>query len=117
MTESIFLRTIKGKPYLVYRTKDKDGRRHDKATPLSAVEQKTLEDALRVKDQLAEEIVEIPCMNPRCPNTVKMTRRQLEEFLISSKKRYDIMILPFCSTECREKMLNEMQEKHGGLQD
>lgn len=49
-------------------------------------------------------------MNPQCTNTVRMTRRQLEEFLVSAKKRYDLMILPFCSRECRDAAL----ARHGG---
>lgn len=96
--------------YLVRRFTDLDGRRRDQATPLSSIEHKTLQTALQIKDQLQHEIVEVPCMNPRCHNTVRMTRRQLEEFLVSAKKRYDLMILPFCSRECRDAAL----ARHGG---
>ncbi|MFA7122278.1 MAG: hypothetical protein WC277_12415 [Bacilli bacterium] len=109
-TESVFLRTIKGRIYLVHRSRDADGRRHDQATPLSSIEHKTLQTALQIKEQIQSEIVEVPCMNPRCKNKVRMTRRQLEEFLVSAKKRYDMVILPFCSPECRDEAL----ARHGG---
>lgn len=109
-TESVFIRRIKGKMYLVKRTRDADGRRRDQATPLSSIEHKTLRAALQVKEQIQNEIVEVPCMNPRCKNKVRMTRRQLEEFLVSAKKRYDMVILPFCSPECRDEAL----ARHGG---
>lgn len=99
--------------YLVKRTRDPDGRRRDQATPLSSIERTTLQTALQVKEQLQHEIVEVPCMNPRCHNTVRMTRRQLEEFLVSAKKRYDLVILPFCSRECRDEAL----ARHGGKTD
>jgi len=84
---------------------DAHGQRRDRATPISSVDRETLEAALRVKDQLTSEIVEFPCMNPHCHNTVRMTKRQMEEFFVSSKKRYDMVIYPFCSTECRDAML------------
>lgn len=96
--------------YLVKRTRDPDGRRRDQATPLSSIEHQTLQTALQVKEQIQHEIVEVPCMNPRCHNKVRMTRRQLEEFLVSAKKRYDLVILPFCSQECRDEAL----ARHGG---
>jgi hypothetical protein len=103
--ERLFLRAIKGKPYLVHRYTDSAGRRHDQTIPISDIERETLVDALRIKEQLASEIVEFPCMNPHCHNTVRMTKRQMEEFFVSSKKRYDMVIYPFCSTECRDAML------------
>ncbi len=96
--------------YLVRRSRDADGRRRDQATPLSSIDRNTLQTALKVKERLLDEIVETPCMNPQCTNTVRMTRRQLEEFLVSAKKRYDLMILPFCSRECRDAAL----ARHGG---
>ena len=99
--------------YLVKRTRDPDGRRRDQATPLSSIEHRTLQTALQVKEQLQHEIVEVPCMNQRCHTTVRMTRRQLEEFLVSAKKRYDLVILPFCSRECRDEAL----ARHGGKTD
>lgn len=111
--ETVFLRTIKGKPYLVRRSRDQNGRRRDQATPLSSIERQTLVTALRIKEQLETEIVEVPCMNPQCHNKVRMTRRQLEEFLVSAKKRYNLMILPFCSRECRDAAL----VRHGGKID
>ena len=111
--ESVFLRTIKGRTYLVHRFRDSDGHRHDQAIPLSSIEHKTLQTALQIKEQIQSEIVLVPCMNPRCRNKVRMTRRQLEEFLVSAKKRYDLVILPFCSRECRDEAL----ACHGGQID
>lgn len=105
--ETMFLRTLKGKPYLIHRFTDDDGRRHDRAVPLEDIERETLAETLAIKDRLAEETVEFPCMNPECHNTVRMTRRQVEEFFVSSKKRYNMVIFPFCSTECRDAMLKK----------
>jgi hypothetical protein len=101
-----------GKPYLVRRA-TVGGKRQEQWLPLDKIDRETLETALQVKGEVGNEIVDVPCMNPRCKNTVSMTKTQLEEFFISSKKRYDMVIFPFCTTECRDKMLIQ----HGGLID
>lgn len=107
--ETGFLRVKHGKPYLVTRTKFGKTRK-EQWTPLEGIDRKVLEAALQVKHEVQDHIVDYPCSNPRCKNVVKMTKKQLEEFFVSSKKRYDMMIFPFCSTTCRDEMLAQ----HGG---
>jgi len=98
-----------GKPYLVRRFYVGKKRR-EQWIPLDNIDQDTLQAALQVKQETLNEVVAVPCMNPKCKHTVPMTKKQLEEFFISSKKRYDMMILPFCGKECRDLMLAQ----HGG---
>lgn len=98
-----------GKWYLVARSVS-GGKRSEKWTPLEGIDREVLERALRVKDDVSQATVEYPCTNPRCKNKVLMTRKQAEEMFISSKKRYDLMVFPFCSTKCRDEVLAQ----HGG---
>lgn len=98
-----------GKPYLVRRV-SVGGKRKEQWIPLDKIDRETLEAALQVKKEVADQIVMVPCTNPQCKNTIPMTKKQLEEFFISSKKRYDMIIFPFCCTACRDEML----ALHGG---
>lgn len=101
-----------GKPYLVRRV-SAGGRRKEQWIPLDRTDREILESTLRIKEIVRDQIVLIPCMNPRCNNMVPMTKKQLEEFFISSKKRYDLIVFPFCKPECR----NEVLAQHGGAID
>lgn len=107
--ESLFLRKIKGRTYLIHR--DYVGsQQRDRSIPLDEVDIGTLEDALKIKEALLKQTVQFPCMNPDCKNTVPVTKEQIEEFFVSSKKRYNIVIFPTCSDACRDVIL----KKHGG---
>ena len=99
-----------GKPYLVKRIRSGNGCK-ERWTPLDETDRGTLEAALKIKDDVRARTVLVPCTNPQCKNTVPMTKTQLEEFFISSKKRYDMVIFPFCGKTCRDEML----AKHGGV--
>jgi len=101
-----------GKPYLVRRV-TVAGKRKEQWIPLDKVDHEALEAALKIKSEIQDEIVWVPCTNPRCSGKVPMTKKQLEEFYISSKKRYNIVIFPFCKPECRDVVLAE----HGGTVD
>ncbi|WP_292420670.1 hypothetical protein [Methanoregula sp.] len=84
--------------------------RKEQWIPLDEIDRETLATALKIKDEVKEQTVQVPCTNPKCKKTIPMTKKQLEEFFISSKKRYDMIIFPFCSTACRAEMLAQ----HGG---
>jgi len=99
-----------GKPYLVRRIKV-GNQRKEQWTPLDEIDRDTLETALKIKDEMKDHIVMVPCTNPNCKELIPMTKRQLEEFFISSKKRYDMIIFPFHNTKCRDEML----ALHGGV--
>lgn len=101
-----------GKPYLVRRV-SVGGKRKEQWIPLDQLDQDQLEKALQIKKEVHDQIVQVPCTNPHCSNTIAMTKKQLEEFFISSKKRYDLIIFPYCSTKCRDEMLAQ----HGGSID
>lgn len=107
--EKSFLRVKNGKQYIVVRYKV--GRKNKEVwTPLSDIDKEVLEAALTARKHLAEKTVDFPCMNPDCKNTIPMTKEQIEEFFISSKKRYNMVIFPFCCDACRDAVL----KKHGG---
>ena len=98
-----------GKPYLVRRVRvGKD--RKEQWIPLDQIDRETLVEALKIKDEVKAQTVMVPCTNPNCKELIPMTKGQLEEFFISSKKRYDMIIFPFHSTKCRDEML----ALHGG---
>lgn len=54
---------------------------------------------------IEETSTEIPCFNPDCSRRIKTTPSQKRDFLISFKLKYDKVVLPTCSKECREKLL------------
>ncbi|MBN2734729.1 MAG: hypothetical protein JXQ82_07735 [Methanomicrobiaceae archaeon] len=110
--QNSFLREKHGQLYLVTRT-GRGSKRKEKWLPLPETDRDLIEKTLLSKEALKEEIIQFPCMNPECRNTIPMTKSQLEDFFVSSKKKYDMIIMPFCSKECRDKML----EKHGGSID
>ena len=107
--DRLFLRVIKNRTYLIHRTYI-GNRPCDHSIHLDSIERDTLQAALRIKDELADQRIEVPCTNPLCKKTIPMTKKQLVEFFISSKKRYNMMVFPFCSTECRDDTLAQ----HGG---
>ena len=112
-SNNVFLREKNGNLYIVTRT-GRGGHRKESWRRVEGAEKEVLEKILAGKQDLQEEIVEFPCMNPECTNTIKMSKSQLDDFFISYKKKYDMIVFPCCSKECQEKML----EKHGGrLQD
>ncbi len=98
-----------GKPYMVRRVRVGKTRK-EQWIPLDQIDRETLETALQIKDEVKAQTVMVPCTNPRCTNLIPMTKKQLEEFFISSKKRYDMVIFPFCTTTCRDEVLAQ----HGG---
>ena len=110
--DRLFLRTVKGHTYLIHRTYVGNKRR-DQSIPLDAVEREILQAALLIKGKLEDQKIDVPCFNPNCKNTIPMTKKQLAEFFISSKKRYNMTIFPCCSPDCR----NEMLAQHGGRID
>ncbi len=98
-----------GKPYLVRRV-TVGGKRKEQWIPLDELDRDVLEKALQIKKEVHDQIVQVPCTNPHCQNMIQMTKKQLEEFFISSKKRYDLMVFPFCCMACRDEVLAQ----HGG---
>lgn len=110
--DRLFLRTVKGHTYLIHRTYV-GSRPKDQSIPLDAVERDTLKAALQIKEELDGQKIMVPCFNPNCKNLIPMTKKQLAEFFISSKKRYNMAIFPCCSTTCRDEMLAQ----HGGAID
>jgi hypothetical protein len=111
-SEQCFLRIARGKQYLVTRHKI-SGKPKEFWTPLSDIDCEVLEAALTSRKAIAEKVVDFPCFNPKCKNTIKMTKTHMEEFFISSKKRYNMVIFPFCCTKCRDAVLAQ----HGGAID
>lgn len=107
--EKCFLRVKHGKQYIVVRYKV-GCKNKELWTPLGDFDKEVLEAALTARKNLAGRAVDFPCMNPDCENVIPMTKEQIEEFFISSKKRYNMVIFPFCCDECREAVL----KKHGG---
>jgi hypothetical protein len=108
-SDNVFLREKNGNLYYVVRSGKGNGRK-ESWYRIKDSEKDLIEQILKGKKQILDEIVEFPCMNPDCRNKIKMTRVQLEEFFISYKKKYDMVVFPCCSKECRDKLL----EKHGG---
>jgi len=105
--ETRFIRSIKGRLYLIHRYYE-GMKRRERAIPISSLSSRdrvTLETALKIKVDLANQVVDFPCMNPACTGTVKMTKTQLDDFFVSYKKKYDMVVLPFCCRECRDKVL------------
>ncbi|PKG32186.1 hypothetical protein [Methanoregula sp.] len=98
-----------GKLYLVRRI-SVGGKRKEQWIPLDPLDCDQFAKAMQIKKEVHDQIVQVPCTNPRCSNTIPMTKKQLEEFFISSKKRYDLVIFPYCSIACRDEMLAQ----HGG---
>jgi hypothetical protein len=104
MTQArMFLRKRHGRWYLVKRFK-KENRWREKWQRLNEASLKNLLAAVNVKKQLESQIVEVPCMNPFCSNTIKMTPQQKQDLLISFKKKYDKAVLVCCSKECQDKV-------------
>jgi len=101
---SVFIREKNGKYYLVNRYRTASGRK-EKWIPLESANLEVLEKAMEIKEELARRTVEVPCMNPYCNNTVKMTPQQKKDLLISFKKKYDKVVLVCCSKECQQKVL------------
>jgi len=97
---SVFIRQKNNKHYLVVRTKASE-----KWIPLRGEDLDNLRKALEIKQILAEQTVEITCVNPECSNRIITTKQQKQDFLISFKKKYDKLVLPCCSKECQEKVL------------
>lgn len=48
------------------------------------------------------DIVKLPCFNPECDSTVKMTIEQKGTMLINFALKYDISCLPCCCQDCAE---------------
>jgi hypothetical protein len=98
-----------GKPYIVTRM-HQNGRRHEKWVALDDRDLNVVTAALNVKLDLDDAIVEYPCTNMHCRNTVKMTKKQVEEICHLSMKRYQIINFPFCSAACRGEVLAQFGE-------
>jgi len=54
--------------------------------------------------------VSVPCFNPKCKNNITMTEGQKEALLISFALKYDASVLPTCSKECAEELLQRLSE-------
>jgi hypothetical protein len=106
---TIFIREKNGKHYLVNRFKE-GGKWREKWIPLQGDDLDNLMKALKIKEEIAKQIVEVPCANPYCSNTIKLTPQQKQDFLISFKKKYDKLVLVCCSKECQQKVLELMQQ-------
>lgn len=100
----VFIREKNGKYYIVNRYYEGPKRR-EKWIPLDSLNQEVLKKALEIKEEIAKQIVEVPCMNPYCSNTIKITPQQKQDLLISFKKKYDKLVLVCCSKECQQKVL------------
>lgn len=107
---ALYIRHKHGRPYLVRRYRD-HGLRREQWEPLTDIDREILEEALRIKQELRDQIVELPCQNPDCPHTVTITRRQLHEFMWTYPRRYDLRVVPFCSKACRDKVLQETEKE------
>lgn len=105
------IRERHGKHYLVKRSKE-DGRWRESWTPLNQASKNNLLAAVNVKNQLREEVVKVPCMNPSCSQEVLMTPQQKQDLLISFKKKYDKFVLVCCSKECQQNVFRLLQNKN-----
>lgn len=101
---TVFIREKNGRYYLVNRYYE-GSKRKEKWTPLYGEDLNNLLKALKIKEAIARQTVEVPCMNPHCSNKIKMTPQQKQDLLISFKKKYDKLVLVCCSKECQQKVL------------
>jgi hypothetical protein len=106
---SVFIREKSGKYYLVNRYYE-GSKRKERWTPLDGEDLSNLLKALKIKEVIARQTVEVPCMNPFCSNKLKMTPQQKQDLLISFKKKYDKLVLVCCSKECQHKVLSILQQ-------
>ena len=106
--QNTYLRERHGKLYAVSVSGSGRKDRKERWTPVSTADTDLIKRVLSGKEQLQSDIIRFPCM-AGCGNTIPMTRDQLNDFFVSYKKKYDIVIMPFCCAECRDKML----EKYG----
>ena len=60
---------------------------------------------------LTDSQTSIICFNPTCQNRIPTTVEQKQDFLISFTKKYDSTVLPVCSEECQEGIVNLMGER------
>jgi len=105
-----FVRQIGNRHYIVHQYKDVDGRWRQTSERISDRDLKHIETTIAEKRKFEQELVEMPCWNPYCSNTVTMTPIQKRDFLISFVKKYDKVVLPFCCNECREKTMKMIEE-------
>lgn len=61
--------------------------------------------------KLEDSQTSIICFNPTCQNKIPTTIEQKQDFLISFTKKYDSTVLPACSEECQEAIVNLMGER------
>ncbi len=61
--------------------------------------------------KLEDSQTSIICFNPTCQNKIPTTVEQKQDFLISFTKKYDSTVLPVCSEECQEGIINLMGER------
>jgi len=104
----VFIREKNGKFYLVTRYYE-GSRRKERWEPLKDADLENLTKALKIKEEIRKQTVEVPCMNPHCSNKVLMTPQQKQDLLISFKKKYDKLVLVCCSKECQQKVLQLLQ--------
>ena len=105
-----FIREKNGKHYIVHRYYE-NGKRKEKWVRLEGTNLKAFKNALKVKEELERNSVEVACMNPFCSNKIIMTAEQKRDLLISFKKKYNKAVLVCCSEECRKKVLELLQGK------
>jgi hypothetical protein len=105
---TVFIREKNGKYYLVTRYYE-GSRRREKWEALKDIDLENLYKALKIKEEIEKQTVEVPCMNPYCSNTILMTPQQKQDLLISFKKKYDKLVLVCCSKECQQKVLDILE--------
>lgn len=54
---------------------------------------------------LEDQSVYLPCFNPECKNTLRVTVRQKRDLLLSFQKKYQKVVFVACSPECQAKIL------------
>jgi len=59
------------------------------------------------------EMMQYSCSNPDCNNVVEITREQKKQFFVEYFRRYGIISLPYCSSDCQQKHQEMLAEKPG----
>lgn len=57
---------------------------------------------------IEEDTIEIPCCNPRCENTMRITPVQFREFFGVYPEKYGHISIPYCSRTCRDIMFSRL---------
>jgi len=60
------------------------------------------------------------CANPKCNNTIILTKDQKQKFMVTYPLRYKKLVLVYCSRKCRDEHAKELMakiEKENGKDD